>query len=126
MRAPTHYAHPAMPQLEFYDRLSAWVAPGGSLLVVGHLQAAHGAHPDDGARHGHGHDHGDDDHRPPAEASVTAGDITERLDPSTWDVVTAKERTRTLDAPGGAGATLQDVVVRAVRRRATPDPTIAG
>jgi len=23
----THYAHPSMPQLEFYDRLSPWVAP---------------------------------------------------------------------------------------------------
>ncbi len=23
----THYAHPAMPQLEFYDRIGAWVAP---------------------------------------------------------------------------------------------------
>ena len=24
----THYAHPAMPQLEFYDRIASWVAPG--------------------------------------------------------------------------------------------------
>jgi len=24
----THYAHPAMPQLEFYDRLASWVTPG--------------------------------------------------------------------------------------------------
>ena len=33
----THYAHPAMPQLEFYDRIAGWVAPGGTLLIVGHL-----------------------------------------------------------------------------------------
>ena len=97
----THYAHPAMPQLAFYERLSSWVAPGGSLLVVGHLHTDHGAHHD---RH------------PPPEASVTAVSITARLDPHTWDVVTAEEHTRTPDAPGGAGATLHDVVVRAVRR----------
>ena len=38
----THYAHPAMPQLEFYDRIAEWVAPGGTLLIVGHLHT-HGA-----------------------------------------------------------------------------------
>ncbi|WP_370121768.1 class I SAM-dependent methyltransferase [Arthrobacter sp. MW3 TE3886] len=27
----THYAHPAMPQLAFYERISHWVAPGGML-----------------------------------------------------------------------------------------------
>lgn len=32
----TFYAHPAIPQLEFYDRVARWVAPGGTLLVVGH------------------------------------------------------------------------------------------
>jgi len=90
-----------MPQLAFYDRLSAWVAPGGSLLIVGHLHTDHGAHRD---------------HHPPAEASVTAVSITERLDPEAWDVVTAAEHTRTLDVPEGGPVTLQDVVVRAVRR----------
>jgi SAM-dependent methyltransferase len=97
----THYAHPAMPQLAFYDRLSSWVAPGGSLLIVGHRQ------PDEGAHH---------DHHPPAEASVTAVSITERLDDHTWDVVTCEEHTRTADAPGAGRITLYDVVVRAVRR----------
>ncbi len=52
----------------------------------------------------------------PAEASVTATSITERLDPATWDVVTAGEHTRTLDGTGGGHGILQDVVVRAVRR----------
>lgn len=103
----THYAHPAMSQLAFYDRLSSWVAPGGSLLIVGHLHADHGGH----------HDH---DRHPPAEASVTAVSITARLDPATWVVVTADEHTRTLDTPGGGRVTLHDVVVRATRRSTGP------
>ena len=115
----THYAHAAMPQLELYDRLSAWVAPGGSLLVVGHLQSGHG-HGDQGSPDGAAlHDpRAQHDHQPPAEASVTARSITERLDPATWDVVTATERTRTLDNTGGGHGILKDVVVRAVRRGA--------
>lgn len=100
----THYAHPAMPQLEFYDRLSTWVAPGGSLLLVGHLHADEGDH---GAHHDHG---------PAPEASVTVAGITGRFDPAAWDVVTAGQHTRTSDAPGGGQVTLHDVVVRAVRR----------
>ena len=119
----THYAHPSMPQLEFYDRLSAWVAPGGSLLVVGHLQSGHGApggHGGQGTPHAHADRGAQHDHQPPAAASVTATGITDRLDPATWDVVTAGEHTRTLDGTGGGHGILQDVVVRAVRRGAGP------
>ena len=92
----THYAHPAMPQLEFYDRVARWVAPGGTLLIVGHLHT-HGAE-------SHGH-------HPPAEASVTADAITARLDDREWEVVTAGEQVRSL----GGHRELQDVVVRARR-----------
>jgi SAM-dependent methyltransferase len=95
----THYAHPSMPQLEFYDRIAEWVAPRGTLLIVGH---GHG--------HRHGHNHG---HQPPAEASVTAPAVTARLDETEWEVVTAEERSRTL---AGREAVLSDVVVRAIRR----------
>ncbi|RSM64824.1 SAM-dependent methyltransferase [Actinoplanes sp. ATCC 53533] len=97
----THYAHPAMPQLAFYDRISAWVAPGGTLLIVGHLHAS-------GAT-GHGH-------HPPAEASVTLTDITAGLDSTKWTVVTAAEHIRTVTGPGGQAKPLHDVVVRATRR----------
>ncbi|SIM60677.1 class I SAM-dependent methyltransferase [Micromonospora cremea] len=97
----THYAHPAMPQLAFYDRLSAWVAPGGTLLIVGHLQTS-------GAT-GHGH-------HPPAEASVTLTDITAGLDDTEWEITTAEEHLRTVTAPGGHAVPLHDVVVRATRR----------
>ncbi|MET1058397.1 MAG: class I SAM-dependent methyltransferase [Nocardioides sp.] len=97
----TSYAHPAMPQLEFYDRISGWVAPGGTLLVVGHLHTP-------GAT-GHGH-------HPPAEASVGLADITARLDGTLWEIVTAEEHTRTVTGPQGQANSLHDVVVRAARR----------
>lgn len=100
----THYAHPAMPQLAFYDRISGWVAPGGTLLIVGHLHT-----PDAERGHGHGH-------QPPGEASVTLTDITAGLDDADWEIVTAEEHLRTVT---GREAPLHDVVVRATRRRTT-------
>lgn len=105
----THYAHPAMPQLEFYDRIASWVAPGGTLLVVGHL------HPDAAGGDGdsRAHDHQGDE--PPASASATAAAITARLDPAVWEVVTALESQRTLTGEGGHAVPLHDVVVRATR-----------
>lgn len=95
----THYAHPAMPQLDFYDRVAGWVAPGGTLLIVGHL---HGQH-----EHGH----------PPAEASATSATITARLDETEWEIVTAEELLRTPHGHEGRTDPLRDVVVRAFRRR---------
>lgn len=97
----TNYAHPAMPQLAFYRRISNWVAPGGTLLIVGHL--------DDPVSAGHGHN-------PPAEATVTLADIRGSLDPASWRIESAEERTRGLEGPGGLGLALRDVVVRAARR----------
>lgn len=93
----THYAHPAMPQLAFYRRISDWVAPGGTLLIVGHLHTGHG----------HGH---------PAEATVTLADITADLNAADWEIVTAEEHRRPVPGPGGQTVSLHDVVVRATRR----------
>jgi SAM-dependent methyltransferase len=98
----THYAHPAMPQVAFYDRIGAWVAPGGTLLIVGHLHTS-------GAT-GHGH------HHHPAEASVTLADITAGLDGTGWEIVTAEENLRTATGSSGRAVPLRDVVVRATRR----------
>jgi SAM-dependent methyltransferase len=98
----THYAHPAMPQLDFYDRIAEWVAPGGTLLIVGHLHTH--------ASTGHGH-------HPPAEASATSAAITARLDDREWRVVTAEETLRTHTSHDGREVPLHDVVVRATRRR---------
>lgn len=104
----TNYAHPAMPQLDFYARIAEWVAPGGSLLIVGHVhggEAGHGAH---------GHSaHG---HQPPEEASATAAGIVGRLDPEVWEIVTAEEVGRMVETGGGRSVSLRDVVVRANRR----------
>jgi SAM-dependent methyltransferase len=83
----THYAHPSIPQLEFYERVAGWVASGGTLLIVGHLHNGH-QHPD--------------------EATVTVADIVARLDG--WTIDTAAEFTRET----GHG-TLRDAVVRARR-----------
>jgi thioredoxin reductase/2-polyprenyl-3-methyl-5-hydroxy-6-metoxy-1,4-benzoquinol methylase len=105
----THYAHPAIPQLEFYDRVASWVAPAGTLLIVGHLHH-------DATADGHGSAHGHESEGPPASASATAASITARLDPAHWHVVTAEESHRTLSGPGGHDTTIHDVVVRATRR----------
>ena len=97
----TNYAHPAMPQLAFYRRIADWVAPGGTLLIVGHLH--------DPSSPGHGN-------LPPAEATVTLADITRGLNPAMWSLDCARVQTRTVDGPGGHGASLRDVVVRATRQ----------
>lgn len=97
----THYAHPAMPQLEFYDRIASWVAPGGTLLIVGHLH------------HGSDHRHGGSE--PPVSVSLTAADLTARFDPAGWEIVTAEESHRALPGHGREPVTLHDVVVRATR-----------
>jgi SAM-dependent methyltransferase len=94
----TSYAHPAMPQPAFYRRIAAWVAPDGTLLIVGHLR-----HPDP------------EPHRHPAEASATLADITEGLDPEEWRIETAEEPMRAVDRPDGRAVFLRDVVVRATR-----------
>ncbi|HEX9229398.1 MAG TPA: class I SAM-dependent methyltransferase [Arthrobacter sp.] len=96
----TNYAHPAMPQLAFYERIADWVAPGGTLLIVGHLH--------DAAVSSHGH-------HPPAEATVTLADITRSLGSDAWSINRAEERTRTLAGPGGRDVTLHDAVVQATR-----------
>lgn len=96
----TSYAHAAMPQLAFYERLANWVAPGGTLLIIGHLRQPESV----------GHDH-----HPPVEASVTLDDVTRCLEPAVWSIESAEEHTR--PASGSHGAVrLHDVVVRATRR----------
>jgi SAM-dependent methyltransferase len=98
----TCYAHSALPQLAFYQRIADWVGPGGTLLIVGHLASHQAAVPED---------------EPPEHATVTAGDITAALGGAGWDIVTAREDSRTVTGPGGQPVIWQDAVVRATRRR---------
>lgn len=89
------YVHVAGSVPELVSRLGEGVAPGGTLLLVGHLPVD----PTTG--------------RPTAAAGqvqVTVPEALEALDPDTWQVVVAEERSR----PDGSGA---DAVVRAVRLR---------
>ncbi|MEV6816047.1 class I SAM-dependent methyltransferase, partial [Micromonospora sp. NPDC051296] len=70
----TSYAHPAIPQLEFYRRIADWVTPGGTLLIIGHL------HEPDAATGHH-----------PREATVTLRNITELFTSPAWKIETARE-----------------------------------
>lgn len=108
----TSYAHPAIPQLAFYRRLSEWVAPGGTLLIVGHLHSHSpaGRH-ETSAQHGHAGQH------PPVEATADRAGITAQLDPAVWKILTAEEQSSTPPGyRGGDAPVLNDVVVKAVRR----------
>lgn len=88
----TNYAHSDAGQLDFYRRISSWVTPGGTLLIVGHL-------------HDHGH---------PTNATTTLPGISHLLSAPCWRIETSYENTRTV-SPGGRAVQLRDVVVRASR-----------
>ncbi|MGW5054064.1 class I SAM-dependent methyltransferase [Actinokineospora sp. NPDC004072] len=65
------YVHPAGPQSDLHRKLAAAVAPGGTLLVVGHDSTDHHALP---------------------ETHATADDVVAVLDPDRWEVVVAESR----------------------------------
>jgi len=89
------YVHVAGSVPEFVTRLGAGVAPGGTLLLVGHL-------PTDPAT---------GEPTPAAgQVQVTVEDAVASLDPEQWRVVVAEERQRV------AAGTGVDAVVRAERR----------
>lgn len=99
----TSYAHPDIGQLPFYRRITSWVAPGGTLLIVGHLHdQQHSEHHHDG-HNGH-----------PKSASATVDAITSLFDTPGWLIDTAYEHTRTVH-PEGTPVQLRDVIVRAQR-----------
>ncbi|UYN84463.1 MAG: methyltransferase domain-containing protein [Microcella sp.] len=89
----TSYAHADIGQLAFYRRIASWVAPGGTVLIVGHGHGGH-VHPDD--------------------ATVTLHAITRSFSEPEWRIESSCESTRVVTA-GNALVTLRDVVVRARR-----------
>ena len=88
---PPHDRAPAIA------RLAAAVAPGGSLLVVGHRPS--------------------ELHTGMPEMFFTAQQIAVTLDPVAWDVVVCEDRPRTASGPAGHELPVADTVLRAVRRR---------
>lgn len=96
----TSYAHAQIGQLSFYRRIARWVAPGGTLLIVGHLHGhPHDDHP------GHVHSEG---------ATATLAAITNLFAAPEWQVEAGYEHTRTVH-PGGSPVQLRDAVVRTRR-----------
>ncbi|MFL6053491.1 MAG: class I SAM-dependent methyltransferase [Actinoallomurus sp.] len=97
----THYVHLAGSREAFFRRMAAAVAPGGTLLIVGH-------HPSDlETTVG----------RPPLpELFFTAEEVAAGLDPDRWDVVVADARPRPATDPDGHEVTVHDAVLRARRR----------
>ncbi|PSK93678.1 methyltransferase family protein [Murinocardiopsis flavida] len=96
----THYVHPAGARDALFRRLAAAVAPGGTLLIVGHHPAdTHSAA-----------------HTSAPEVHFTAEEAAAGLDPERWDVVAADARSRSATGHGGHAMTVHDAVLRARKR----------
>jgi SAM-dependent methyltransferase len=87
-----------------FERLAAAVAPGGTLLLVGHLLVE-----DDG-----GHDHGHD-----PDVIYSAADVAAVLDPAQWRDVVTETRERDPAAAERTGNPAPDTVLVARRRSGT-------
>jgi len=97
------YLHlPGMPRQMLFELLATAVAPGGTLLIVGH-------HPSDLET---------TMPRPPMpELFFTGDDIAASLDRGEWDVITNASPARTATDHEGRTVTIHDAVLRARRRR---------
>lgn len=95
----TFYAHPAMPQHAFYERIAQWVAPGGSLLIVGHHD-----------NHGHGQPSAH-----PQNAVTAPEQIRALFNPAEWVVHTAEVRERVVTRGSDHCIVLRDVIARVER-----------
>ena len=89
-----------------FERLAAAVAPGGTLLVVGHLLVED----DDGHDHDHGHD---------PDVIYSAADVAAVLDPAQWRNVVTETRERDPAAAERTGNPAPDTVLVARRRSGT-------
>ena len=96
------YMHlPPAPRQAMVERLARSVAPGGSLLMVGH-------HPTDLQT---------TVPRPNMpELFFTGDDIAAELDPGQWTIITNAAPGRIVDDPEGNAVTVHDTVLRAMRR----------
>lgn len=97
-----HFIHvPPAARETFNRRAATFVAPGGSLLIVGH---------DAG-------DRAQGVRRPPGDDQYFSGDdVVALLDLASWDIVVNEVRPRTVTRPDDVTVTIHDVVVRALCR----------
>ncbi|MFD1322785.1 FAD-dependent oxidoreductase [Micromonospora sonneratiae] len=93
---------PGDARRELFTRLAAAVAFGGTLLIVGH-------HPSDLRTTAHRM------HFP--DMMFTGEEVAASLDPTTWEVVSADARPRSVVDPEGRDITIHDAVLVARRRR---------
>ncbi|MDX6215292.1 MAG: hypothetical protein QOG99_876 [Frankiales bacterium] len=90
----SHYVHVPGPAEDLFGRLASWVAPGGTLLVVGH-----------------------DGHAHPRGSQVFTEQVTAGLPEDQWEVVVAESRTQTVrHLADESVVTLHDAVVHARRK----------
>ncbi|MFD0972726.1 methyltransferase domain-containing protein [Plantactinospora endophytica] len=96
------YMHlPGQARRELFARLAAAVAPGGTLLIVGH-------HPSDLHTSTHRM------HFP--DMMYTAEEVASGLDPETWTVLVTESRPRSVRDPEGHEVNIADAVLVARRR----------
>jgi SAM-dependent methyltransferase len=103
----SQYVHPSGTLEALVERLASAVAPGGTLLLVGHDPA--GADHADSERH-------HDDRGPVEESFVSTDEVTALLAPDDWEILVAETRDRTGSGSPGEPAMFHDSVVRARRR----------
>jgi 2-polyprenyl-3-methyl-5-hydroxy-6-metoxy-1,4-benzoquinol methylase len=96
-----HYVHPAAPGEALFGRLAAAVAPGGTLLIVGH-------HPSGQQTPGV--------HSSSPAAYLTAEEVAAGLDRHRWDIAVAEARSRPAGDHDGHETMIRDAVLRARKR----------
>jgi SAM-dependent methyltransferase len=113
-----HYLHAhGIDRPALFRRLAAAVAPGGTLLVVGHLLAGDGGHDHGHPDHGHHDEHPDRPGGHGPDLLHTADEVAAVLEPGGWDDVVAETRARDAGAAARTGNPVPDTVLRARRRR---------
>ncbi|WP_026122223.1 class I SAM-dependent methyltransferase [Nocardiopsis halotolerans] len=98
----SHYVHTHGSDQALFQRLAEAVAPGGTLLIVGHQPTR---------------EENADPHGPIPGSHVRAEETAAHLDPDRWEVIVAEPRTRTVAASDGREVVLHDSVLWARRHR---------